>query len=335
MVGRSTEADITISAKSVSSRHARITFDGDRFAVEDLNSTNGTFLNGNAITRAIVKEGDLLQFANSFYRVGREQGTDCSQTLTEGIVPWAQTLLLFDQLINQRSVIPFYQPIVLFSDRLQVSAFEILARSNLEYLNNPATMFGAAERMGEQATLSEIMRDIGVRVACENGIGDTELFLNTHPCEIINDRFVNSLQNLRDSFPSANIAIEIHEAAITAPKSIIALREVLSELHMRLSYDDFGAGQGRLLELAEAPPDVLKFDMQLIRDINSASATRQELLATLVQLAKDLNSTPLAEGVETEAEHETCRQIGFVLGQGYLYGRPSPDCLVRHQVESI
>ena len=99
-------------------------------------------------------------------------------------------------------------------------------------------------------------------------------------------------------------------------------RGVLSDLEMQLSYDDFGAGQGRLLELGEVPPDVLKFDMQLIRDIDTASATRQDLLASLVRIAIDLGTTPLAEGVETAGEHQTCQQMGFLLGQGYRYGRP-------------
>lgn len=98
---------------------------------------------------------------------------------------------------------------------------------------------------------------------------------------------------------------------------------VLRTLDMQLSYDDFGAGQGRLLELAEVPPDVLKFDMQLIRNIDAASSSRQELLASLVKIAHDLGTKTLAEGVETEAEHAVCLQMGFQLGQGFLYGRPS------------
>ncbi len=71
------------------------------------------------------------------------------------------------------------------------------------------------------------------------------------------------------------------------------------------------------------PPDVLKFDMQLIRDIDKAASTRQELLASLVRIANEIGTVPLAEGVETEAEHEVCLQMGFQLGQGYLYGRPA------------
>ena len=48
------------------------------------------------------------------------------------------------------------------------------------------------------------------------------------------------------------------------------------------------------------------------------------MLASLVHMARDLGAVSLAEGVETQAESDTCVQMGFDLGQGYLYGRPAP-----------
>ena len=43
----------------------------------------------------------------------------------------------------------------------------------------------------------------------------------------------------------------------------------------------------------------------------------------LVRLVLELGITPLAEGVETKEEHETLQQMGFLLGQGFFYGRPA------------
>ena len=63
--------------------------------------------------------------------------------------------------------------------------------------------------------------------------------------------------------------------------------------------------------------------MSLIHNIDRATAQRQQIVATLVRMVGDLGITTLAEGVETIAEDATCRQMGFVLGQGYLYGRPA------------
>ena len=70
------------------------------------------------------------------------------------------------------------------------------------------------------------------------------------------------------------------------------------------------------------PPDYLKFDRKLIQDIHAAPAQRQQMLAALVRMARDLGIAPLAEGIELADEADVCRQLGFTLGQGYFYGRP-------------
>lgn len=323
IVGRGHEADIAITHGGVSKRHARIAFSEDHMVVEDLGSTNGTHLNGSPITYSVVQVGDILQFGNAIYRVGRRGDSVADGTIEEGIIPWAQTLLLFDRLMSERAVLPHFQPIVDMHAR-DITAYELLARSKFDTLSNPALMFGAAERLGQQAALSELMRDEGLRIVTESSTASSTIFLNTHPAEINTERLTESLQELRANFATASIVIEIHEAAVTEPNSMGNFRSVLSDLGMQLSYDDFGAGQGRLLELGDVPPDVLKFDMKLIRNIDSAPPSRQELLTSLVRIAVDLGTVALAEGVETEAEHATCQQMGFQLGQGFLYGRPAP-----------
>jgi EAL domain-containing protein (putative c-di-GMP-specific phosphodiesterase class I) len=102
------------------------------------------------------------------------------------------------------------------------------------------------------------------------------------------------------------------------------LRSELRELNIGLAYDDFGAGQTRLSELIEAPPDYLKFDISLIRNLDSASPERRRTLESLVNVALDLGVNPLAEGIETEGEAEVCRQLGFLTAQGFYFGRPAP-----------
>ncbi len=102
---------------------------------------------------------------------------------------------------------------------------------------------------------------------------------------------------------------------------------VLNDLDISLAYDNFGAGQARLLELVEIKPDYLKFDISLVRNLDQASSAHQQLVESLVRIAWDLEVAPLAEGVETAGQSEICEQIGFELGQGFYYGRPAPiDC---------
>ena len=62
----------------------------------------------------------------------------------------------------------------------------------------------------------------------------------------------------------------------------------------------------------------------MVKDIDQASAQRQQMVAHLVQLVAELGVVPLAEGIEREAEGDVCREMGFELVQGFFYGRPAP-----------
>src|SRR5436190_5666522 len=75
LVGRSGDVQIVLSEDMVSRRHARIAFDGQRITIEDLGSTNGTFVNGEKIKRADLKEGDRVLIGTSILKVIAGEGT--------------------------------------------------------------------------------------------------------------------------------------------------------------------------------------------------------------------------------------------------------------------
>jgi pSer/pThr/pTyr-binding forkhead associated (FHA) protein len=62
VIGRLPDCDVTLDDAAVSRRHARLVTDGVNYEVEDLNSTNGVRLNGQAVTRAALHDGDQLDF---------------------------------------------------------------------------------------------------------------------------------------------------------------------------------------------------------------------------------------------------------------------------------
>jgi EAL domain-containing protein (putative c-di-GMP-specific phosphodiesterase class I) len=118
--------------------------------------------------------------------------------------------------------------------------------------------------------------------------------------------------------------VEIHEGSIVNVASIVELKTALRDRGMRIAYDDFGAGQARLLELGEAPPDLLKFDIRFIRGIGEAPVSRRRLLRSLVDITRDLGAESLAEGVETAEEAAACAELGFTRAQGFFFGAPVP-----------
>ncbi len=324
LVGRRTGLALSLPCQSVSKVHADLRLVGDGLCVRDLASTNGTFVNGiRIVDDADLQAGDLLQFGNVIFQV---IGADSSikpdtHTIQSDVSASALAMVQFDKLMSSRAVVPFFQPIVSL-DTADSCACEVLGRSRLFGVKTPNAMFQAAARLHQEAQLSRLLRVVGAQSGATLP-GSPNLFLNTHPSELQSPGLVEALRELREDLPYLRMTLEIHEAAVTEIGVIRALRNTLKDLDIGLAYDDFGAGQSRLLELAEVAPDYLKFDMKFIRGINLAPAERQKLLATLVRAATELNSVPLAEGIETEGEATTCQQLGFKLGQGYYFGRPA------------
>jgi EAL domain-containing protein (putative c-di-GMP-specific phosphodiesterase class I) len=90
--------------------------------------------------------------------------------------------------------------------------------------------------------------------------------------------------------------------------------------------DDFGAGYAGLNLLAKFQPDLIKIDMDIIRNIQSSPA-RQVILAGIVWMARELGVQVLAEGVESAAEFSVVHAAGIHLLQGYLFAKPGFEAL--------
>jgi EAL domain-containing protein (putative c-di-GMP-specific phosphodiesterase class I) len=132
------------------------------------------------------------------------------------------------------------------------------------------------------------------------------------------------MKTLRDVGLKRPLTLEIHEAAASDPAAMKLLRDALQEIDVYLAFDDFGAGQARLTELCEVQPRYVKFDMNLIRGLHKAPQSRQQMVATLVRMTRDLGILTLAEGIEYREEADACIAMGFELAQGYFFGRPAP-----------
>lgn len=324
IVGRVSTADICISDSSISKTHAKLSLDhAGRLRVEDLGSTNGTFVNGIPADNTALSAGDLIQFANCIYRLENTAAQpETERTLEEIPLDWANKLVSFDRLMSERAVTPLYQPIVSMKEG-ETIGYEMLASSRVESLETAADVFSIAETLNQEAAVSELLREEGIRVASGSEQSDKQYFFNIDPSEFGTERLVESLARLREQYPKMNLTLEVHEKAVTQIDVLRTFHRKLLSLNIQLAYDDFGAGQGRLLELTEVPPDVVKFDMRLIRGINQASKARLDLMRSLVKAATTCGTLALAECVETKEEHDACVDLGFDLGQGFYYGRPA------------
>ena len=330
-IGRNPGLQLVLSSAHVSKAHAEIYTDGLALRVRDLGSRNGTFLNREPVADATLHEGDVLHVGDHEFRVARDipaedEADDDAGTLVR-TAPLSRHFvsgaLKIRELIDQAAVTMFFQPIVTLPSA-RVAAYEALGRGRMPGLpESPVELFDLAGALGSeaQADLSRLFRRKAVELVRDRPEPPL-LFLNTHPVELETPGLLESLEELRNFAPQVDLVLEIHESALAQTDFITWLRGRLMEINVALAYDDFGAGQARLFELAEAPPHYLKFDRRFVTGLDHAPTSRQRLVASLVAAARELLVKTVAEGVETAEEGAACMRAGFSHAQGYHFGRP-------------
>ena len=124
--------------------------------------------------------------------------------------------------------------------------------------------------------------------------------------------------------PAGCLHIEITESAVM--RDVARSQDVLKQLkalgcHMAL--DDFGTGYSSLSLLQRLPLDYVKIDRSFIAAMSGEFAG-ESMVGAIVQIAKILHLTVIAEGIEAEADELRLRALGCQFGQGYRYGKPLP-----------
>ena len=160
----------------------------------------------------------------------------------------------------------------------------------------------------------------------DRGIAPIPLSVNQSKRLFFEPDYVQSLTDLARAYgiPPRFITLEILEGL--ALENVDALNEKIGQLQavgFRISLDDFGSGFSSLNTLGKLRIDELKLDRGFLLGVSSREQDRVRLiLKEIVQIARQLSISTVAEGVETAEDERLIREVGCDLGQGYLYGRP-------------
>ena len=127
-------------------------------------------------------------------------------------------------------------------------------------------------------------------------------------------------------FPLDRLIFEFTENERLDPEHLGRIIATYQSMGFATAIDDFGAGYAGLTLLARFQPDIVKLDMELVRDID-ASLVKRTLVSAIARACRDLGVLVLAEGVETADEHRALGDLGVMLQQGYLFARPAFEAL--------
>lgn len=127
----------------------------------------------------------------------------------------------------------------------------------------------------------------------------------------------------RVSFPPGNLNFEFTEnERMRDPAHVENIVGAYRQLGFSTAIDDFGAGYAGLGLLARLQTDLIKLDMELVRDIQLSPA-KQIVVAGIVAIARQLGIEVIAEGVEKADELSVLRATGIRLFQGYYFAKPA------------
>lgn len=277
-------------------------------------------------------EEALLRHAESAMREARR--TDGASVLFSdgGTSDALQKLLMTARLrraVERNELVLHFQPIFRLPGGEVVAVEALLRWEDPERgIVPPLEFIGVAEYSG-------LIEPIGrwvVEACCaqlvawrEEGIA-VPISFNVSLRQFRDPDFVPSLERClaeHDVDPS-QLIVEITESvAMRDPSCVEPLLARLRDLGLRLAIDDFGAGHSSLARLRDLQVDLLKIDRAFLDGVGGDDRAGRIVQATL-DLAGALDTTPVAEGVETEQQRAFLEHGGCTLAQGFLLARPMP-----------
>lgn len=224
----------------------------------------------------------------------------------------------------------YYQP------KIDIRSGQIIGAEALMRWENPArglvspvVFIPMAEDMG----IIDKLGEWALQIACNQskvwqlaGLGNLRIAVNVSGQQLHHGKIVGTVRNILDTtgLDPQCLELELTESLIVdnAEENITALNQ-LKEMGVSLAIDDFGTGYSSLSYLTAFPVDVLKIDRSFVKDIPS-QANDRAIVTAIVAMARSLNLSIVAEGVENEEQLAFLVGLGCEYYQGFLFGKAVP-----------
>lgn len=234
--------------------------------------------------------------------------------------------VLRDDLARGRVAI-WYQPVVNLVT-YAISHHEALIR--FDPAKSPYQTIVFAEQTGMIHTVDEVICESVIAKLRETAETGPSIAANVSGSSIQNDAFVEKFLALLDANADLNdrMLFEITESCEI--DDLAKANKVLQEIRNRgfsACLDDFGAGAASIQYLRALEVDHVKLDGAYIQKLAENHRDRA-IVKTIATLCADLGVTTIGEWVESEAQADLLRGLGVSMGQGYMFGRPSPELKV-------
>jgi diguanylate cyclase len=273
----------------------------------------------------------LLRKADTAMYRAKEAGRNLARFYDAGMQDDLQNKLqlvasLRQALVAQELVL-HYQPVVELASGRLVGAEALLRWQHpTQGLLLPGHFIAAAERSGLIVDMGAWVLEAACRDAArwQRPEQAVVVAVNLSPVQFRRGNLDEVVERaLRESgLPGCCLELEITESTLVDDtERFVQSLGRLKALGVSIAIDDFGTGYSNLGYLQRFAVDKLKIDQTFVRAMGEG-AQQHALVAAIVQMAKALNLTCHAEGIEDEAVRDSLRTLGCELGQGYWFARP-------------
>nr|WP_282615557.1 EAL domain-containing protein [Pseudomonas violetae] len=220
-----------------------------------------------------------------------------------------------------------YQPIVDLRDR-SIFAHEALVRGTAG-----EGAFSVLDQVTEanRYRFDQLCRTKAIEGAAQLGM-QTNLSINFMPNAVYRPELCirsTLAAAKKHNFPINRLIFETLESQhVDNYRHLTNILREYREFGFKTAIDDFGAGYSGLNLLANFQPDLIKLDMDLIRDVDRDRA-RQAIVRGIVTICADLDVTVIAEGIESAGERDFLADCGIFLMQGYWFAKPAFKALAQ------
>ncbi len=232
--------------------------------------------------------------------------------------------------IENKEFLLYYQPIVSLATG-RITGFEALIRWQNEERGfvSPSEFIPQAEESGLIISLGfwvieEASRQLKIWHEMFKLDQPLTVSVNLSTVQFIHPELAEEIASIvrEADIPFETLRFEITESALmTDMESANIMLLKLKKMNFKLYMDDFGTGYSSLSYLRHFPVDVLKIDQSFVRWMGIDDESEQ-IVNTIVHLAKNLKKQVIAEGIETAESLEVLRRLGCEYGQGYLFSKP-------------